>query len=271
MVRLWTAKFGTVFAFEGGDATNHGTAYQFNTQLATASKKSANIGGGGSGFGSTNIHIGAFDNGYYTNGTGHLFVCGKTPGFVDRPAIHRIMVTSGVMNTVSDGNLDLVFTSSDECSPVSEFNIGTTDRIFFSVTNNNSPCAGSGGCVMSLVLTGSWPPAAVTNALDASGGTSGIVVDNSDPDTWKANTVYALNAMIIDKNGNTEKCTTAGTSGATEPTWNMTMGGTTHDGTGSLVWTNEGISQAASIYFTWLSAATGRHSMQHCYQRRVRG
>ena len=137
------------------------------------------LGEAGAGFGSTNIHIGAFDNGYYTNGNGHLFVCGKTPGFVDRPAIHRIIVTSGVMNTVSDGNLDLVFTSSDECSPVSEFNIGTTDRIFFSVTNNNNPCACSGGGVMSLVLTGSWPPAAVTNALDASGGTSGIVVDNA--------------------------------------------------------------------------------------------
>ena len=39
----------------------------------------------------------------------------------------------------------------------------------------------------------------------------------------------------------------------------------------SLVWTNQGISQAASIYFTWLSAATGRHSMQRGYQWRVRG
>ena len=34
----------TVFAFEGTDATNQGTAYQFNTQLATASEKSASIG-----------------------------------------------------------------------------------------------------------------------------------------------------------------------------------------------------------------------------------
>jgi hypothetical protein len=249
----------TVFAFEGTDTTNDGTAYQFNTQLANASKRSASIGAQ-SGHTGSHIHMGTFDNLYYTTGTGHLFVCGKTPplngtSFNDRPAIHRISITSGVMNTVSDGDLTLAFASNEECSPVSEFNIGTTDRIFFSVANNNNPCAGSGGCVMSLVLTGTWPPTAVTNALDASGGTSGIVVDNSNPDTWKANTAYALNTLIIDKNGNTEKCTTAGTSGATEPTWNVTVGGTTHDGS-TLVWTNEGISQAASIYFTWLSAAT---------------
>ncbi len=212
----------TVFAFEGTDPTNQGTAYQFNTQLATASERSANIGAR-SGVAGSNIHMGTFDNTYYTTGTGHLFVCGKTlpltVPFNDRPAIHRITITSGVMNTVSDGNLDLVSTSSDECSPVSEFNIGTTDRIFFSVTNHNAPCAGVGGCVMSLVLTGTWPPAGVTNTMQASGGTSGIIVDNANPDTWKANTAYALNTRIIDKNGNVEKATTGGTSGATEPTW----------------------------------------------------
>lgn len=61
---------------------------------------------------------------------------------------------------------------------------------------------------------------------------------NQDP-AWVASTPYALNALIVDSNGNQQKCTTAGTSGGTAPAWNTTLGGTTSDGA-TLVWTNEG-------------------------------
>ena len=36
---------------------------------------------------------------------------------------------------------------------------------------------------------------------------------------WTASTVYALNALVLDSNGNVQKATTAGTSGAAAPTW----------------------------------------------------
>lgn len=56
---------------------------------------------------------------------------------------------------------------------------------------------------------------------------------------WAASTAYALNdyAVPVTHNGRVYKVTTAGTSGATEPTWPTTAGGTVADGT--VVWTEQ--------------------------------
>lgn len=50
---------------------------------------------------------------------------------------------------------------------------------------------------------------------------------------WAANTAYALGAQIVDSNGNIQQVTTAGTTGATVPTW--ATSGPTADG--SVIWT----------------------------------
>ncbi|MDE1828263.1 MAG: hypothetical protein KGH65_03835 [Candidatus Micrarchaeota archaeon] len=53
---------------------------------------------------------------------------------------------------------------------------------------------------------------------------------------WAASTVYALNTIIVDSNGNQQQVTTAGTSGSgTHPTWATTLNATTTDGT--VTWT----------------------------------
>jgi len=145
---------------------------------------------------------GAFDNAYINsaNGTGYLFVCGKDGNRTDRPAIHRITITNGVMSNGSDGFLTLVRGSFEECSPVTEvYNTATsTDWIFFSVglkaNQTAAGCStntGTTGCLMSLnvtALAGAWPPASVSVGYplpDAPAGgagntaaTSGIVIDN---------------------------------------------------------------------------------------------
>jgi hypothetical protein len=54
--------------------------------------------------------------------------------------------------------------------------------------------------------------------------------------TWVASTAYAVGAVIVDQNGNAWICTTAGTSGATEPVWTSQALGTITDGT-TTVWT----------------------------------
>jgi len=56
---------------------------------------------------------------------------------------------------------------------------------------------------------------------------------------WKATHAYAVGNRVLDPNGNAEKVTTAGTSGATQPTWATTVGATTTDG--SVTWTNDGL------------------------------
>lgn len=56
---------------------------------------------------------------------------------------------------------------------------------------------------------------------------------------WAASTAYALNDYVapVTHNGRVYKCTTAGTSAATQPTWPTTNGGTVTDGT--VVWTEQ--------------------------------
>lgn len=67
----------------------------------------------------------------------------------------------------------------------------------------------------------------------------------TDPPAWAATTAYTvrpardagLGSVVKPTAQNLRhfKCTTAGTSGGTEPAWNTTLGGTTNDGT--VVWT----------------------------------
>ena len=60
------------------------------------------------------------------------------------------------------------------------------------------------------------------------------------PTTWTAATPYALGAIMKPTTyaSHAYKCTTAGTSAASvQPIWGTTNGGTTADGTGTLVWT----------------------------------
>jgi len=68
---------------------------------------------------------------------------------------------------------------------------------------------------------------------------------------WAASTAYILNQSIgaTTPNGHIFKCTTAGTSGGTEPTWNTASAAHTNDG--SVVWTEDG---ASSPYYNVFNA-----------------
>jgi uncharacterized protein len=68
---------------------------------------------------------------------------------------------------------------------------------------------------------------------------------------WQPSTAYTVGELIVDSNGNAQRCTTAGTSGVSEPTnWATTIGMTTQDGVGgtAVTWTLVG-----SITFSALS------------------
>jgi hypothetical protein len=215
-----------VFAFEGTDTTSAGTVNQFSNVLG--GKVAAVIGNYTAGYYYSYIRDGMFDNAYFasTGGTGHLFVCGKdtSTSRYDSPALHRITITNGVMNSASDGQLVLTTASKEECSPVTEvYNTNTsTDWLFFSVGNlsNNGTgwgSCGNAGCLMSLNLTAlgtTWPPTAITagyatpagpvNATTSTNnaGTSGIVMDNYST-VSQASSIYFT----------TQSATTCGTAG----------------------------------------------------------
>lgn len=74
---------------------------------------------------------------------------------------------------------------------------------------------------------------------------------------WAASTTITTIYVTVDDAGNSQACTTAGTTGTTAPSWNHTKGGTTTDG--GVTWTNLGsintpVSQTYD--FAWIERAS---------------
>jgi hypothetical protein len=217
---------GRVLVFDGTEGTNEGSVFQFDTALTVASKITVGIGGNKTtppaNLPFDVLHSGTFDDAYFSVGpaSGHLYTCGKDPGFNNRPAIYQLTFNaSGVLSAAAGTplvNLTTTFSLiGDACSPVTELKNGATDQIFFSfATNANPPPApgtatgctglvggGGPGCVVSIALGGAWPPAATTHgvavpsnvnvaAQSGSGGTSAIVVDNVGAGAQESNLYY---------------------------------------------------------------------------------
>jgi hypothetical protein len=98
-----------------------------------------------------------------------------------------------------------------------------------------------GTAVWTIIAVGAQ---AGQQCIDANGNiqTASAITLNS----WaNAHNYSTVGELIVDSNGNTQRVTTAGTSGATAPAWSTTVGGTTADGAGSLVWTCIAIGKAA--------------------------
>lgn len=86
---------------------------------------------------------------------------------------------------------------------------------------------------------------------------------------WKASTVYAQGATVVPdpRNGYFYKVTTAGTSGATQPTWPTGTGGTVTDG-GTLVWTRqETVAWALTVDLAAAAAEGWRWKAGRCSNR----
>lgn len=87
-----------------------------------------------------------------------------------------------------------------------------------------------------------------------------IDIDRVEPttyDEWEASTAYAAGDLVfpVIRNGHYYEVTTAGTSGADEPAWPMTNGGTVVDGT--VTWTEAGESPWLGTYDLNAAAAEG--------------
>ena len=133
------------------------------------------------GTGSYPMFSGAFDNAYYNSNastpSGHLYVCGQT-NYSDAQTLNQISISSNVMGSETASS----YLVGDEayCSPVTEFyNTNTsTDYIFLSSEGAYQGCTQGSGCLFGFnVTTGTVPDSAEFGA--STGGTSGIIVDNS--------------------------------------------------------------------------------------------
>lgn len=221
---------GRVFAVNGTETANNGTILQASTGLTGA--VSFKIGGNVNS--TSPIYSGAFDNTYFTSAiptiAGHMYVCGKTSGFNDRPFIYQLSfaaatgVLTGVGTATFPAGNGFTSVSQRACSPVTEFfnpnggGLGVArDWIFFSVGNsannaaaNNPIPAGAcrtdnAGCVLSINVTGNpaWPLTLPTALIVAApvpasvpannrSSTSGIVVDNTSTSAQASSFYFSL-------------------------------------------------------------------------------
>jgi hypothetical protein len=182
---------GNVYAFArgdvGGGSAQRTGVYRFTVRFAAGATGAGSeaIVSTSSATQPTAFFTGDFDNIYYSsaNGTGSMYVCSTNGGIT---SMWRIPVNAGVLGSPVPG--PTIATADVDCSPVTEFNNGSTDRIFVSITG--SPVTGghvncpfsTTGCVMSFDVTTStgWNSNTPTSATESVvGGTSGIVVDNS--------------------------------------------------------------------------------------------
>jgi hypothetical protein len=174
------------------------------------------------------IHTGTFDNTYLNsaNGTGNMYVCGKDSGSFDRPALYKLDITAGVLTNSTSGKVLTGLVSADTiaCSSVTEVEnpngggVGVPKEwIFFSVGDSASnsallgaagtPCrADTNGCLISIDTSLTWPPAAVTAVAtlpsNASGSTSGIIVDNVSTDAQASSIYFTLGTNSAATAGN---------------------------------------------------------------------
>ncbi len=142
-----------------------------------------------------------FNNAWYTGtGTPEMYVAVAVAGpgtestNLTMPTLYSVGFSGGIMNSTADATTADLATGTADASPVTEFYNSTlgTDFLFVGVTDNCVATveAGNGGCVMSLDITSGFPTVnANSTALHATGGTTGIIVDNNSSDT-EASSIY---------------------------------------------------------------------------------
>jgi hypothetical protein len=182
-----------VFAFTGCSQVNGigGAVNQIAANFTSSSTFTAVDLGSGHGNGDCttgNVHSGTFDNAFWLNGTttGHMVACGFVSGTSGNPLIpsnpqmyffpfdtNHVITSTGSSTFVVNNML------GDECSPLTEFDNGTTDRMFFGVGSSDGYLESS--TITSSLSTPSCsgaPTSSCVTAPSALGGTSGIVIDN---------------------------------------------------------------------------------------------
>jgi hypothetical protein len=136
----------------------------------------------------TAMHAGTFDNVYFsgTGETGNIYAC--SDGILYQvpvaPIVAAITAKAAEEGTVNIYNIPT--SAADLCSPVTEFynTSSSTDYLFMSVSADGIASGGS-TCTVACVLNYIAPtsPTAIsgtpTAGLAATGGTSGIIIDNA--------------------------------------------------------------------------------------------
>jgi hypothetical protein len=171
----------------GGAVTQLPANFTNSSTPTTANTVDLGSGSGDGDCTTGNVHQGAFDNAFWLQGTasGHMITCGFVDGSASAPLIpsnpqlYFFPFANNIITSLLESTLVVNTTKGDECSPLTEFYNGITDRVFFGVGGS------SDGHVESSIVTGLLSTPVCTGisltcvtAPSALGGTSGIVIDN---------------------------------------------------------------------------------------------
>ncbi len=202
---MFDATGATVFAVTSNDASLAGAsvvqvnATNFNVVTRVGIGQGSSVGGA-----NVNLYDGDFDDAYFNNpATGHMLVCGT--GAADTTPHRYLLGFNGAGVLQPGSSVQLSTNIAARCGPITEFfnpNVsnGPTDFFFWGLTRN-CPGFGANGCIMSLA-NGS-PQASVQE----SGGTSGIVIDNTYVTSTGGSSIYfsteanPLNAVKLTQQG----------------------------------------------------------------------
>ncbi len=179
-----------VFAFTGCSFVPGigGAVTQLPANFTTGTPTTSNTVDLGSATGTgdctgNNVHSGTFDNAFWVNGStsGHMIACGfvQSGGAPADPKMYFFPFASHVITSTASSAFQINTTKGDECSPLTEFYNGATDRLFFG-TGSSDGFLESSTITTSLTTptcTGA-PTSSCVTSPNALGGTSGIVIDN---------------------------------------------------------------------------------------------
>jgi len=151
------------------------------------------------------------------------------------PALANLMagVTSGQYA------LAVGFGSGSAAPTVNDTDLSTAPKYYNTVGTHTFPNSGSVQFNYALSAGGDYGALGMTVqevGLFANGSATALpaAIGTANP-VWAASTSFTAGNLIVDANGNIQRCTTAGTSSATAPAWATTLGATTSDG--AAVWT----------------------------------
>jgi hypothetical protein len=172
----------------GGAVSQIPANFSSSTTLTTSNTVDLGSGSGNGDCTGGNVHSGTFDNAFWLHGStsGHLMACGFVSGTVAKPLkpsnpkMYFFPFASNVITSTGSSTFVVNNTKGDECSPLTEFYDGATDRMFFGVGSSKDGFLESSTITSSLTTpncTGT-PTSSCVTAPSALGGTSGIVIDN---------------------------------------------------------------------------------------------
>ncbi len=186
---------GTTFVVSSNNGTSAVLVEADTATLTLLSETS--IGLGSASGTAVNLYEPAFDNNYYNNpSTGLVRLCGTGPADIT-PWQYAFGFTGRTMNTTPATGFpqQLLTSTAARCTGWTEFfnpNIGAlpgTDFFFFGLSQDCTAAGAAGGCVEEISINGATT---TTNTATITGGTTGIIVDNSaNPTNYpQASSIY---------------------------------------------------------------------------------